>query len=132
MAKLTQEMKDMIKAQQSFIATASKDGIPNIAPKGSTRVLDDETIVFQEGFGGQTYQNILAGSKVAICVVDRKAPDGYRFLGTPQVHTSGPVFDGMAEAAAQAGRPKPLAAIVIPVDEIYSVKPNKNAGKKIS
>lgn len=131
MAKLTQEMKDMIKAQQSYIATTSKDGIPNIAPKGSTRALDDETIVFQEGFGGQTYKNIVDGSKVAICVVDRKAPDGYRFLGTPQVQTSGPVFEKMADAAAQAGRPAPLAAIVIPIDDIYSVKPNKNAGKKI-
>lgn len=37
MAKLTQEMKDMILAQQCFIATVSKEGIPNNAPKRSTR-----------------------------------------------------------------------------------------------
>jgi len=131
MAKLTQEMKDMIASQQSFVGTVSPDGTPNVVPKGSMRVLDDETIMYQEGFGGQTHQNILAGSKVAITVVDRKAPDGYRFMGTPKVHTEGAIFDQLAEAAEKAGRPKPLAAVVVPVDEIFSVKPNRNAGKRI-
>ncbi|MEQ8201212.1 MAG: pyridoxamine 5'-phosphate oxidase family protein [Syntrophomonadaceae bacterium] len=131
MAKLTQEMKDMIASQQSFVATVSKDGTPNVVPKGSMRVLDDETILYQEGFGGQTHQNILDGSKVAITVVDRKTPDGYRFMGTPQVHTSGPLFDQIAEAAEKMGRPKPLAAVKVPIEEIYSVKPGRNAGKRI-
>jgi len=131
MAKLTQEMKDMIASQQSFVGTVSKDGAPNVVPKGSMRVLDDETIIYQEGFGGQTHQNILDGSKVAITVVDRKAPDGFRFMGTPQVQTSGPIFDDIAAAAAKANRPKPLAVVVVPVEEIYSVKPGRSAGKRI-
>lgn len=131
MAKLTQEMKDMLAAQLSFYATVSKEGVPNIVPKGSTQVLDDETLIFQEGFGGQTHKNILAGSKVAIAVVDAKVPDGYRFVGTPTVHTSGPVFDKIAEAAAKKNRPAPLAVITVHIDEIYSVKPSRNAGKRI-
>lgn len=131
MAKLTQEMKDMIASQQSFVATVSKDGTPNVVPKGSLRVLDDETIMYQEGFGGQTHKNVLDGSKVAITVVDRKTPDGYRFMGTPQVHTDGPIFVQVEEAAQNAGRPKPLAVVVVPIEEIYSVKPNRTAGKRI-
>ncbi len=54
MAKLTQEMKDMIGTQQCFIGTVSKTGIPNVAPKRSTRVFDDETLIFNEGTGGAT------------------------------------------------------------------------------
>ena len=42
MAKLTQEMKDLIGAQQCFVATVNPDGTPNIGPKRSTRVLDDD------------------------------------------------------------------------------------------
>jgi len=41
MAKLTQEMKDMIQTQQFFHATVSTTGIPNNAPRRSTRVLDE-------------------------------------------------------------------------------------------
>lgn len=36
MAKLTQEMKEMIATQQCFIATVNADGTPNVAPKRST------------------------------------------------------------------------------------------------
>lgn len=131
MAKLTQQMKDMIASQQSFVGTVSSDGTPNVVPKGSVRALDDETLVYMEGFGGQTHQNILNGSKVAITVVDRRLPDGFRFMGTPQIHTSGPIFEQMIKDAEEAGRPKPLAAVVVPVDEIYSVKPGRSAGKRI-
>lgn len=131
MAKLTQEMKDMIGAQLSFYATVSKEGIPNIVPKGSTQILDDENLMFQEGFGGQTYKNIVDGSKVAIAVVDAKVPDGYRFVGTPLVYKSGELYDEVAEAAAKKNRPKPMAVVVVHIDEIYSVKPNRNAGKRI-
>ncbi len=131
MAKLTQEMKDMIASQQSFVGTVNSEGIPNVVPKGSIRALDDETLVYMEGFGGQTHQNVLNGSKVAVTVVDRRLPDGFRFMGTPQVHTSGPIFDQMVKDAEEAGRPKPLAAVAVPIDEIYSVKPGRNAGKRI-
>lgn len=69
MSILTKEMKEMIESQQCFHATVSKDGIPNNAPKRSTRVFNDDTLVFTEGVGGTTYQNILDGSKDAVAVV---------------------------------------------------------------
>jgi hypothetical protein len=59
MAQLTQEMKDMIMTQQCFHATVSKDGVPNNAPKRSTRVFDDETLMFSEGTGRTTQENII-------------------------------------------------------------------------
>ena len=51
MAKLTQEMKDMISTQQCSVGTAGKDGLPNVAPKRSTRVLNDEALIFTEVTG---------------------------------------------------------------------------------
>jgi len=83
MAQLTQQMKEMILTQQCFLATVSKEGVPNNAPKRSTRVFDDETLIFSEGTGGVTYKNILDGSRIAVAVVNRDILDGYRFLGTP-------------------------------------------------
>jgi predicted pyridoxine 5'-phosphate oxidase superfamily flavin-nucleotide-binding protein len=76
MAQLTQEMKEMIGTQQCFLATVSKAGVPNNAPKRSTRVFNDETLMFSEGTGGNTYRNILDGSRVAVAVVNREILDG--------------------------------------------------------
>jgi len=131
MAKLTQEMKDMILTQQCFHATVSKDGIPNNAPKRSTRVFNDETLIFSEGTGGTNYKNILEGSRVSIAVVNRDILDGYRFLGTPEIFTSGEIYDKSAELSLKAGMPKPKAVILVHIEEIHSLKPGPMAGKKI-
>ncbi|PKP10417.1 MAG: pyridoxamine 5'-phosphate oxidase [Bacteroidetes bacterium HGW-Bacteroidetes-4] len=132
MIQLTPEMKAMIAAHQCFHATVSKDGIPNLAPKRSTRVLDDSTLVFNEGVGGTTYRNILDGSKVAVAVVNREVMDGYRFIGTPEVVTEGELYEKSAELSVKAGMPKPKAVIKVHINEIHSLKPGPLAGKKIS
>ena len=132
MAKLTQEMKEMILTQQCFLATESTEGVPNNAPKRSTRVFDDETLIFNEGTGGLTFRNILDGSKVAVAVVNREILDGFRFLGTPEVLTNGAVYEKAAEAATKANMPRPKAAILVHIDEIFSLKPGPGAGKKIA
>ena len=131
MAQLTQEMKEMILTQQCFHATVNKEGIPNNAPKRSTRIFDDETLIFSEGTGGTTYKNILDGSKVAVAVVNREILDGYRFLGTPEVLTTGEIYEKSAELSLKAGMPKPKAVILVHVDEIHSLKPGPMAGKRI-
>lgn len=131
MSQLTTEMKEMIMNQQCFLATASKEGIPNNAPKRSTRVFNDETLIFTEGTGGITWQNILDGSKVAVAVVDREILDGYRFIGTPEVLKSGEIYDKTVEMSLKAGMPKPIASILVHIDEIHSLKPGPMAGKKI-
>ena len=131
MAQLTQEMKEMIGTQQCFLATVSKAGVPNNAPKRSTRVFNDETLMFSEGTGGNTYRNILDGSRVAVAVVNREILDGYRFLGTPKVLTEGEIYEKSAEMSLNAGMPKPKAVILIHIDEIHSLKPGPMAGKKI-
>ncbi len=132
MSKLTQEMKDMISTQQCFIATVNADGTPNVAPKRSTRVLSDESLIFTEGTGGATYENIKRGSKVSIAVVNREIVDGYRFLGEASLFDSGELYDSAAENFLKLGRPKPYAVAVINISEIQSLKPGPKAGKKIA
>ena len=121
MAQLTDKMKEMILTQQCFHATVSTEGIPNNAPKRSTRIFDDETLMYAEVTGGITYKNILEGSKVSIAVVNREIVDGYRFLGTPKVITGGEIYDKSAELSLKAGMPKPKAVILIHIDEIHTL-----------
>ena len=131
MATLNQAMKDMIATQQCFVATADAEGMPNVAPKRSTRVLSDDSLVFNEGTGGITYANIKRGSKVAIAVVDREILDGYRFIGDPEMHDSGELYDQAAAMSAKMGFRKPIAVVIVHITEIQSLKPGPMAGKKI-
>lgn len=120
MPKLTREMKDMIAAQKCFVATVSPDGTPNLGPKGSTRVLDDEHLAFNESSGKQTWANLQNGSKVAIAVIDKETHVGFRFAGTPQVLTSGELFD--ETLAARRPGMRPLRAVVkVKIDRIMSL-----------
>ena len=47
MAKLSDKIKETIaEVRPGIIATASRDGKPNVSAKGSLRVLDDDHVVF--------------------------------------------------------------------------------------
>jgi len=132
MAALTQEMKDMIATQQCFIGTVNSEGIPNVAPKRSTRVLSDEELIFTEGTGGATFTNVKSGSKIAVAVVNREILNGYRFIGDADCQESGTLYDQACEMSAKMGMPKPKAVVVIKVTEIHSLKPGPMAGKRIA
>ena len=122
MAKLTDEMKSMVGSQQAFVATASPDGVPNIGPKASTHVLDDEHIVFYELLGGRTWENLQRNPKVAIAVADRSTLQGYRFVGTAEFITEGELYEGakkLAEMLKSSTPPK--AAVKVKVEEIYNL-----------
>ncbi|HEX9014816.1 MAG TPA: pyridoxamine 5'-phosphate oxidase family protein [Chloroflexota bacterium] len=122
MATLTQEMKDLIAAQQCYVATVNPDGTPNVGPKRSTRVLDDEHIVYNEVTARQTWTNIRYNPRVAIAVVDREKMKGFRFVGTAEPITSGALFDETVEAMRARGMMAPLTAVVkVTVDRIYNL-----------
>ena len=120
MAKLTEEMKALIGSQQAFIATASPDGVPNIGPKASTHVLDDEHIVFYELKGGRTWENLQKNPKVAIAVADRSTLQGYRFVGTAELITEGELYEG-AKKLGEMMKVEAKAAVKVKVEEIYDL-----------
>jgi uncharacterized protein len=125
-------MKELVESQQCFIATVNPDGTPNIGPKRSTRVLDDEHLMFTEVTGQQTWTNVQAGSLVSIGVVDRERMVGYRFTGTPEVITSGPLYDRSVEVMRSRGIMAPVKAVVsIKIDAIYNLG-SPGAGQRIA
>ena len=119
MAKITEEMKAMVKGQQAFVATATPDGIPSVAPKGSTRILDDEHIIFSETAGKRTFENIKMNPKVAIIIGDISKMQCLRFSGSAEIVTSGPLFEKSVEQMKKMGVPPPQAVIKVKVEEIY-------------
>lgn len=113
MKVLTEDMKKMLDEQLAYIATADKDGYPQVGPKESLKVLDDSHLYYAERTSKHAWANIQAGSSVAVAVVDWENQVGYRFEGKPEIQTSGELFDSFKKA--------PTAVIVIPVEHVYSL-----------
>ena len=84
---LTPDMKRIVLEQRlGFVATVNRDGTPNLSPKGTTTVWDDDTLVFADIRSPQTVANLLVNPAVEVNVVDPFARRGYRFRGTASVH----------------------------------------------
>ena len=90
MAMLTADMKRVVRDQQlGFHATVCADGSPNLSPKGTTDVWDDDHLFFADICSPQTVANIRHGSLVEVNVVDPFLRKGYRFKGPAVVHDPG-------------------------------------------
>ncbi|MGP5931477.1 pyridoxamine 5'-phosphate oxidase family protein [Corynebacterium glyciniphilum] len=131
-ATVTGPMKTMLETQLPVLATVSGPATPNIGPKRSLRVYDDHTLIYNENTGGRHLENIEAGSRVAVAVIDREALDGYRFLGHAEVATDGPAWDNCLEFAAANGMKEPKRAVLIHLDTIFSLESGAKAGTVIT
>jgi predicted pyridoxine 5'-phosphate oxidase superfamily flavin-nucleotide-binding protein len=87
---LTADMQRVVREQRlGFYATVCPDGSPNLSPKGTTFVWDDDHLGFADIRSPQTVANIRAGSLVEVNVVDPLVRKGYRFKGPAAVHERG-------------------------------------------
>lgn len=93
MGILTEDMRRIIEAELGFIATVCPDGTPNLSPKGTTAVWDDDHLVFADLRSPGTIDNLRSNASIEINVVDQIVRKGYRFKGTAVVHTDGEVFE---------------------------------------
>ena len=84
--KLTEAMKTLVREQRlGFVATVNADGTPNLSPKGTFEVLDDEHLGFLDIRSPNTLRNIRNGSKVEVNFVDPFVRRGFRFFGRAEV-----------------------------------------------
>ena len=94
MGPITAEIKVFIEQQKlCFVATVCPDGTPNLSPKGTTRVWDENHLVFGDIRSPGTVNNLLANPAVEINMVDVFNRKGYRFKGVAKVVSSGPLFE---------------------------------------
>jgi len=93
MGILTEDMKRSLEWQLGFIATVCPDGTPNLSPKGTTTVWDDDRLVFAHIRSARTIANLRKNPSIEINVVDQLVRKGYRFKGKASVHTDGEAFE---------------------------------------
>jgi uncharacterized protein len=91
-------MKRVVEEQRlGFVATVCPDGTPNLSPKGTTAVWDDDHLVFADIKSPGTIANLRQNSSVEVNVVDPFLRKGYRFKGTGTILESGALRDQAIE-----------------------------------
>jgi predicted pyridoxine 5'-phosphate oxidase superfamily flavin-nucleotide-binding protein len=118
---LDEDMKRVVDQQRlAYVASVCPDGSPNLSPKGTLAVWDDEHLVFAHIHSAQTVANIEAGNGVVeVNVVDPIRRRGYRFKGQATVQRDGPVHDAVVAFYRQRSG---LAASRIQASVLISVE----------
>ena len=117
MGKLSDAVKETIaEIRPAIIATAGRDGRPNVSAKGSVRVLDDDHVVFADISSPRTIANLRENPQVAVLALNPKTMKGCRIWGRAEILESGEVFDRLSEEYA-ARNLKVNHAVRITVDE---------------
>jgi uncharacterized protein len=94
MGLLTDDMKRVVGEQRlGFVATVCPDGTPNLSPKGTTAVWDDDHLVFANIRSPGTLANLRQNANVEVNVVDPFLRKGYRFKGVAAVLAFGALYD---------------------------------------
>lgn len=96
MALMSETIKQIItEIRPGIIATANKDGKPNVSAKGSLRVLDDEHVIFADMSSPRTTANLRENPQVSILIFHPKTMRGCRIWGKAEVMDSGDVFENL-------------------------------------
>ena len=114
MAVLTTEMKRLVDVQRlGYVATVCPDGTPNLSPKGTTAVWDDDHLVFADIRSPGSVTNIRLNPTVEVNVVDPIVRKGYRFKGNAEVLSSGSTFDDIVTFYRERGVSGPIHHVVL-------------------
>ena len=133
MIKLTNEMRDHLDTALAdgfpcLVGTASKDGWPQISPKGSVMVFDDETLAYWERAKRSGLENVRENPKVAVYYSNQAKRLRWRFYGIATIHESGAIRDEVMSRTVQAELDRDPdrqgVAILIRVDQVGELSGN--------
>ncbi len=114
MGILSEDMKRVVHEQRlGYVASVCEDGTPNLSPKGTLTIWDDDHLVFADLASPGTIANLQRNSIVEINVVDPLVRKGYRFKGAATVLAEGPLFEQLLAFYRQRGTVNPIHAIVL-------------------
>ena len=134
MGGLNEQAKDVLARMKVIpVATASKDGCPNVVPMTFVKALDDSTLLVADNYMDKGARNLEENPQVAVSVWDTETKQAYQIKGMAEVVRSGPVFD---ETVAWVVGLKPhlttKAAVVLRIAHVYVCQPGPDLGKDVA
>ena len=114
MGVLTDDMKRVVREQRlAFVATVCADNTPNLSPKGTIAVWDDDHLVFANIRSPRTISNLRRNAAVEINVVDPMVRKGYRFKGTATILEAGARYEEVKVFFRERGVLNPFHEVVV-------------------
>jgi len=131
---LTAEMKEVFTKNKVFpVATASKHGIPNVAPIATVQIVADDTIWIGDNYMVKTLANIKENPHMALYVWDPEKKRCFQIKGTVTVKTSGPDYETIkAQIKAKGPQYPAKGLLVLKITDVFECTPGANAGKKVA
>ncbi len=122
---ITQKIRKLLSEQKlGFVATVSPDGTPNLSPKGTIIVWDENTLAFADIRSPQTVKNLKNNPSIEINVVDPFYRKGFRFKGIAEVITSGKEYNKIILYYKKSGVKSSVKSVVLvkvkQMDEVMS------------
>ncbi|QSZ68320.1 pyridoxamine 5-phosphate oxidase [Methanofollis aquaemaris] len=133
MVKLNEEMKEAFSKVRVFpVATASKDGVPNVVPIGFCMLIDDETIWIADNFMKKTLANVEENPKLSLYLWGPEVKGCFQIKGDVKVVSEGEDFQKMREIVlAKMSKAPAKNLLVVKVTDVYTCTPGPDAGAKL-
>ncbi len=134
MKRIPEAVKEFLTRHLAFVATGDSKGTPHVVPKGDIEILDDEHFVFADLYSHTTKNNLEKNPRIAICVVNPAAYEGFLIKGKVKIVRPGKEFDSLKKSLgsqSQLNHPQAKYAVKIKVDKIIDIGYGPRAGKVI-
>ncbi|MCK9297459.1 pyridoxamine 5-phosphate oxidase [Methanoculleus sp. YWC-01] len=133
MVALSGEIKEIFtKTKVMPMATASKSGVPNVAPMASIQLVADDTVWIMDNYMVKTLDNLKENPVVALYFYDQDTKRCFQVKGDTEIKTSGPDYEKFRDQVRTKGHQYPAKSlIVIKITDVFECTPGKEAGKKV-
>lgn len=115
MSIITPDIRAIVQsAHLCFAATVGAGSRPNLSPKGTIRVWDDQHVYFLDIASPNTRRNLEANPLIELNVIDALSRRGYRLSGRASLHRDCAVYaEARRRVLAEEGVEYPVHAVVL-------------------
>jgi predicted pyridoxine 5'-phosphate oxidase superfamily flavin-nucleotide-binding protein len=137
MVAINEEIKGVfVRNKEKFLAfpmaTASKEGVPNVAPMASVWIADEETIWICDNYMRKTLKNLIENPIVALYMWDPDTRRCFQIKGGAEIRTDGEDYEKMYRMMKESKPQFPAKSlIIVHITEVYECTPGKIAGERI-
>ncbi len=134
MVILNEKMQAVFKDTKIFMmATASKDGVPNVAPMGMVYLQEDkETVWIIDNYMNKTMANIRENPVASLTVWHPDSKECYQLKGDITIENDTKDYENAVSIAHFKSDIYPARNLIkFKIKEVYSLTPGPGAGDKV-